>query len=134
MIRFEKLEVPEKIYPYTDVTVAADYPNGIMGTVTNGVFTKGAGTVFIDQVEWGDDAYSEKFVIPKDAHARTADIADERLAGKTVNITADELPATYAVDNVLVADTTGLLKVGTGAGFKVIEKTKYGVRAVIVGA
>lgn len=131
MIRFEKLSVPETIYPYVDAVVSADYSNGTFGSVADGKFTSGAGSMAIMQVEKGDDAKYESFMIKKGEHARIADFT--KTPGQIVNITADELPSSYDVDNSLVAKADGTLKVGSGdVSFKVIEVTSYGVRATVV--
>lgn len=132
MIRFEKLSATEKAYPFVDAVVAADYKNGTFGEVADGVFTAGAGFKAIMQIEKGDDMKTDAYTITKDEHARIADFA--MADGQIVNITADELPETYAVDNMLVAGADGMLAVGEAStkAFKIIEVTKYGVRAVVV--
>lgn len=127
--RFEKLHADEHLYPYMDAVSAAEYVNGTFGTVTGDTFTKGAGNMCVMQIERGDDAYYDNYTVKKDEHIRVANMA--KAEGEIIDITAANLPATYAVGNVLVADTTGLLKVGTGKGYEVIEVTDYGVRAVI---
>lgn len=137
MIRFEKLSVPEVIYPYQDAVAADEYINGIFGAVADGKFTKGAGNLCIMQVEKGDDAQSGDYKVAKNEHVRVANLAHTLVQGLIVDITADELPATYEVGSVLTADTTGLLKVASGSnakGLKVIEVTDYGVRAEIATA
>ena len=129
MIRFEKLNIPEHLYVFEDATAAAEYANGTFGAVANGVFTASAGTKAIVQVEDGDDAYSDKFTVKTGEHVRVADFTAAPV-GEIVNITADELPSTYAVGNKLKAAATGKLTVNTtGALFEVIEVTRYGVRA-----
>lgn len=132
MIRFEKLNVPEHYYIFADAIAAAEYSNGAFGSVANGTFTVGAGTSAIMQVETGNDAYSDDFVVEKDEHVRVADFAKAPV-DEIVNITADELPASVAVGNKLKAAATGKLTVNaTGALFEVIEKTPYGVRAKVL--
>lgn len=129
MIRLERLNCQEHDYIFEDATAAAEYANGTFGTVTSGVFTAGAGTKAIVQVEDGDDAYSDKFTVKAGEHVRVADFTAAPV-GEIVNITADELPASYAVGNKLKAAATGKLTVNaTGALFEVIEVTRYGVRA-----
>lgn len=137
MIRFEKLAATEKAYPFVDAVVAADYKNGTLGNVANGVFTAGAnGFKAIMQVEKGDEMNTDKFVVFKDEHARIADFA--KADGQIVNITADELPATYQAKDKLAAKADGTLEVKSDANsnyFEVLEVTRYGVRAtVVVGA
>lgn len=133
MIRFEKLEVPEKIYPYVDAIASADYANGTFGTITSGKFTAGEGFYAIMQVEKGAFADSDLYKIAKDEHARIADFS--KADGQWVNITAEQLPATVAVGNKLAPASTGKLVVdadATGSYFEVKEVADYGVRAVVV--
>ena len=131
MIRYEKLN-PEVQYPYSDAVAAADYINGVFGSVANGTFTVGASaTSCIMQVERGDDAYTANFKVKAGEHVRVADLT--KAVGEIVNITADELPSTYEVGNKLASASTGLLTVGSGGKLKIIEVTDYGVRAVILG-
>ena len=135
MIRFEKLRVPENFYPYAPATAAAEYVNGTMGTISGGVFTAGAGSVVLMQEEQGDKEYMDDYTVPAGADIRTADISATELDGVEVNITFANLPSTFAVDDILVGTaTTGKLSVDSTAtsGFKVVEKTRYGARAVIV--
>lgn len=137
MIRFEKLTVPETVYPFQDAVAAANYINGIFGTVSNGTFTAGAGNLCVMQVEKGDDANSNEFKVLSGEHVRVADLSLDAVQGLIVDITADELPSTYAVGNVLKAASTGLLVVDSTSGakgLKVVEVTDYGVRAVIAVA
>ena len=134
MIRFEKLRVPENFYPYAPAKAAAAYANGTMGTISTGTFTAGAGTVVLMQEEQGDKEYMDEFTVPAGADIRTADIDKAELDGVEVNITSVNLPVSFSVGDVLVADSNGVLSVGDGSatGFKVVEKTRYGARAVIV--
>lgn len=130
MIRFEKLSVPETIYPFIDAEATDEYINGTFGTIAEDKFTAGAGFCAIMQVEKGDKAYTDKFTVKKGERVRVADL--EKAPGLIVNITSDELPESVEKDNVLVADENGMLKVGSGnKSLKVIEVTDYGVRAVI---
>lgn len=134
MVRFETLAPEEKIYCYSDATVAADYKNGKFGTVASGVFTAGTGFYVIMDVEKGDDAHSADYVVKKGAHARIANLA---LAdGAIVDITSDQLPSTVAVTNKLDVNSSGDLVVGSGASdyLEVIEVTTFGVRAKVVKA
>lgn len=132
MIRFEKLNVPEHIYCFSDALAAAEYTNGTFGSVASGTFTAGAGTSAIMQVEDGDKAYSDGYTVAAGAHVRVADFTKVPV-GEIVNITADELPSTYSVGGKLKAASTGKLTVNsTGALFEIIEKTNYGVRAVVL--
>lgn len=132
MVRFEKLQIPETIYPYADVVTAAEYINGIFGTVSSGTFTKGAGNYCLMQVEWGDKAHSDEFTVPAGAHARVADMTKGE--GLIINITANELPSTYDVGDILAAASTGLLAVDSSSGakgYEIVEITDYGVRAKV---
>lgn len=135
MVRFEKLSATEKNYPFVDATLAAEYVNGTFGTVVNGVFTAGAtGFYTIMNLEDGDDAKSDDYKIEKDAHARIADLSV--VSGQVVNITAAQLPASYAKGDKLVSVAAGTLAVpGTAPTEKyleVLEVTSYGCRAKIV--
>lgn len=134
MVRFEKLIVPEKIYPYIDAVSAADYSNGTFGDIVSGVFTAGAGFKAIMQVELGDDKGFNTFKVKANEHVRIADFS--KTIGVIVNITEEQLPANYKENDVLVPTSEGALKVGsaTADGFKVIEVTNYGVRAEVVAS
>lgn len=131
MVRFEKL-TPHYVNPFEDATAYAEYINGIFGTVSNGVFTKGAGNYCVMQVEKGDKARYDSFTVKANEHIRVANMAEAE--GEVVNITADELPGSYALNDILSAQSTGLLAVNSNdnaKGYKVIEITDYGVRAVV---
>lgn len=131
MVRFEKL-TQHYVNPFVDATAYAEYINGIFGTLSSGVFTKGAGNFCVMQVERGDKARSDEFTVKAGEHVRLADMS--KAEGEVINITADELPSTYAVDNILSAQSTGLLAVNSASGakgYKIIEVTDYGVRAVV---
>lgn len=131
MVRYERL-TPHLVNPFSDATAYAEYQNGIFGTVSGGVFTKGAGNYCVMQVEKGDDARYNSFTVKKDEHVRVADLAKSE--GEIINITADELPSTYAVGDILAAASTGLLTVDSSSGakgYKIIEVTDYGCRAQV---
>lgn len=132
MVRFEKLFVPEVLYPYVDAICKAEVKNGTFGTVAEvagaQTFTAGAGNMCVMQVELGDDAHTDEYAVSK-THVRVADM--EKCNGLIVNITAEQLPDEYEVGNILTADATGKLKTGGTEGYKIIEVTDYGVRAVI---
>lgn len=131
MVRFEKL-TQHYLNPFSDATANAEYPNGIFGTVASGVFTKGAGNYCVMQVEKGDNARYNSFTVKKDEHVRVANMA--KAEGEIINITADELPSTYAVGDILAAASTGLLTVDSSSGakgYKIVEVTDYGCRAQV---
>ena len=132
MIRFEKLAATEKAYPFVDAICAADYKNGTFGEVAGETFTAGAGFKAFMQIEKGHDMHSDDFKVLKGEHARVADL--EKVDGHIVNITADELPAEYKVGDKLVADSKGMLVVGSAdsKALEVIEVTRYGVRAKVL--
>lgn len=132
MIRFEKLAATEKNYPFEDAVVTANYKNGTFGEIAEGKFTAGEGFKAIMQIEKGDDMKYDSFTIFEGEHARIADFS--KVGGHIVNITADELPETYAEGNMLVANANGSLVVSeaTNKAFKVIEVMSYGVRAIVV--
>ena len=131
MVRFEKL-TPHYLNPFSDAVAEDKYQNGVFGTVEDGVFTKGAGNYCVMQIEKGDDARYNSFAVQQDEHIRVADMT--KAEGEIINITADELPETYAVDDVLAAASTGLLTVNSASGakgYKIISVTDYGCRAQV---
>lgn len=134
MVRFENISTTEKNYPYVDAVVAADYKNGTFGTVATGTFTAGAtGNYVIMNIEDGDDAKSDDYVIKKGAHARIADL--ETVIGAIVDITSAQLPASVAKGNKLQSQADGTLKVNasaTGLYIEVVEVTRFGVIGKIV--
>lgn len=134
MVRFENISTTEKNYPYVDAVVAADYKNGTFGTVVTGTFTAGAtGNYVIMNIEDGDDAKSDDYVIKKGAHARIADL--ETVIGAIVNITSAQLPASVVKGNKLQSQADGTLKVNasaTGLYIEVVEVTRFGVVGKIV--
>lgn len=131
MIRFEKLASTESVYPFVDAVVAADYKNGTVGTVAGGTFTAGSGFMAIMQIEDGDKAKTAEYVVKAGKNARIVDF--ERVDGHIVNITKDQLPATYKAGDKLVGNgatfTTGE---ATSKCFEIIEVMSYGVRATVV--
>ena len=134
MVRFENISTTEKNYPYVDAVVAADYKNGTFGTVATGTFTAGAtGNYVIMNIEDGDDAKSDDYVIKKGAHARIADL--ETVIGAVVDITSAQLPASVVKGNKLQSQADGTLKVNasaTGLYIEVVEVTRFGVVGKIV--
>lgn len=136
MVRFEKISVTEKTYPYVAATVAADYKNGVFGTVSNGVFTAGvAGFNVLMNMEDGDDAKSDNFVVKSGADARIADLSLVP-DGTILNITSAQLPADFNEGDKLVSIASGTLAVPDTAPteeyIEVIEVTSYGCRAKVV--
>ena len=134
MVRFENISTTEKNYPYVDAVVTADYKNGTFGTVATGTFTAGAtGNYVIMNIEDGDDAKSDDYVIKKGAHARIADL--ETVIGAIVDITSAQLPASVVKGNKLQSQADGTLKVNasaTGLYIEVVEVTRFGVVGKIV--
>lgn len=134
MVRFENISTTEKNYPYVDAVVAADYKNGTFGTVVDGTFTAGAnGTFVIMNIEDGDDAKSDDYVVKEDAHARIADLT--KVNGASLSITSAQLPSTVAKGNKLEAQADGTLKVNAsakGSYLEVTEVTSFGVNAKVV--
>lgn len=129
MVRFEKLSTTEKNYPFVDAVVTADYKNGTFGTVTDGKFTAGAtGSFVIMNIEDGDDAKSDDYIIKKNAHARIADLT--KVVGAIVDITSAQLPASVTKGNKLESQADGTLKVNAsakGTYIEVTEVTRFGV-------
>lgn len=134
MVRFEDISTTEKNYPYVDAVVAADYKNGTFGTVVDGTFTAGAnGTFVIMNIEDGDDAKSDDYIVKKDAHARIADLT--KVNGVSLSITSVQLPSTVAKGNKLESQADGTLKVNAsakGSYLEVAEVTSFGVNAKVV--
>lgn len=133
MIRFEKLAPTEKTYPFVNAVSDAKYKNGTFGTVTNGVFSAGKSFMAIMQVEKGNDMNTTDFVVNKDEQVRIADFS--KVDGCVVNITLDQIDGEYAAGDKLIADEDGNLAVSatvTKNYFKIIEVTRYGVRAIAV--
>lgn len=135
MVRFDKLSTTEKGYPYVDATVAADYKNGTFGTVSNGVFTAGVtGFYVIMNMEDGDDAKSDDYVIKSGSHARIADLS--LVGGATLNITSAQLPASFAVGDKAVSKADGTLNIpGTAPTenyIEITEVTRFGANAKVV--
>lgn len=134
MVRFEDISTTEKNYPYVDAVVAADYKNGTFGTVVDGTFTAGAnGTFVIMNIEDGDDAKSDDYIVKKDAHTRIADLT--KVNGVSLSITSVQLPSTVAKGNKLESQADGTLKVNAsakGSYLEVAEVTSFGVNAKVV--
>lgn len=134
MVRFEDISTTEKNYPYVDAVVAADYKNGTFGTVVDGTFTAGVnGTFVIMNIEDGDDAKSDDYIVKKDAHARIADLT--KVNGVSLSITSVQLPSTVAKGNKLESQADGTLKVNAsakGSYLEVAEVTSFGVNAKVV--
>ena len=133
MVRFEDISTTEKNYPYVDAVVAADYKNGTFGTVVDGTFTAGAnGTFVIMNIEDGDDAKSDDYIVKKDAHARIADLT--KVNGVSLSITSVQLPSTVAKGNKLESQADGTLKVNASAKGSYLEVAvvkSFGVNAKV---
>ena len=129
MVRFEKLSTTEKNYPFVDAVVTADYKNGTFGTVTDGKFTAGAtGSFVIMNIEDGDDAKSDAYIIKKNAHARIADLT--KVVGAIIDITSAQLPTSVTKGNKLESQADGTLKVNAsakGTYIEVTEVTHFGI-------
>ena len=112
MIRFDKISATEKNYPFVDAVVAGDYLNGTFGTVSNGTFTAGAtGFYAIMNLEDGNKAKSDEYVIKTGAHARIVDFS--KVDGQILNVTSAQLPDTFEKGNKLVSKADGTLQVGS---------------------
>lgn len=110
----------EKEYPYADAIMAADTANGTFGTVSNGTFTKGAGTIALVDVERGDDAFTDDYVVPTGAHGRVCDFSKQD--GAKVQITSQSYTGSgIAVGDTLIPNSSGVLEEGeaTTLGFTV---------------
>ena len=136
MVRFEKLSPTEKNYPYISAKAAAEYKNGVFGEVVDEVFTIGATKFKVAMnIETGDDAKSDDFVIEKDGDMRIADLSLVP-NGTILNITAGHLPSGAKEGDKMVSAATGNLVVPETAPteeyLEVVEMTNYGCRAKIV--
>lgn len=134
MIRFDKISATEKNYPFVDAVVAGDYLNGTFGTVSDGTFTAGAtGFYAIMNLEDGDEAKSDEYVVKTGAHARIVDFT--KVDGQILNVTSAQLPDTFEKGNKLVSKADGTLEVSSGASnkyFKVIDVTRFGANVKVV--
>ena len=134
MIRFDKISATEKNYPFVDAVVAGDYLNGTFGTVADDTFTAGAtGFYAIMNIEDGDEAKSDEYVIRAGAHARVVDFT--KVDGHILNVTSVHLPDTFEKGNKLVSKADGTLEVSSGASnkyFEVIDVTRFGANVKVV--
>lgn len=135
MVRFDKISATEKNYPFVDAVVADDYKNGTFGTVSDGIFTAGAtGFYVIMNVEDGDEAKTDDYIIPKSAHARIADLS--KVDGVILNITSAQLPATYEKGDKATSKADGTLEIPTPTPtekyLEITEVTRFGANAKVV--
>lgn len=133
MIKAYTISMLEKYNPFVNVKVAADYMNGIFGTISADTFTAGATpTHFLYQVNKGDEAYTD-FVIPKGSDARAASL--DVWNGKSLFIEGKNLPDSVEDTSKLDFNSDGSLKVNSGATGTYLQVTKKlgdGVVATIV--
>lgn len=133
MIRFDKISATEKNYPFVDAAVAGDYLNGTFGTVADGTFTAGAtGFYAIMNLEDGDEAKSDEYVVKTGAHARIVDFT--KVDGQILNVTSAQLPETFEKGNKLVSKVDGTLEVGSPSNkyFEVVDVTRFGANVKVV--
>lgn len=133
MIRFDKISATEKNYPFVDAVVAGDYLNGTFGTVADGTFTAGAtGFYAIMNLEDGDEAKSDEYVVKTGAHARIVDFT--KVDGQILNVTSAQLPDTFEKGNKLVSKVDGTLEVGSPSNkyFEVVDVTRFGANVKVV--
>ena len=64
----------EKEYNFVDCVSDSDVINGAFGTITSGKFVPGEGTYAVMQIEDGNDAGKENYVIPAGRHLRLLDL------------------------------------------------------------
>ena len=134
MVRFDKISVTEKNYPFVDAVAAADYKNGTFGTVADGTFTAGAtGFYVIMNVENGDDAKSDDYVVKKGEHIRVADLS--KVDGAILNITSAQLPSGVKKGDKAVSKADGTLNVPAAAPtakfVEITEITRFGANAKV---
>jgi len=137
MVRFDKISVTEKRYPFVKATADGEYMNGTFGTITDGVFKASAtGFYVIMHVEKGDDAKSADYTVKKGEQIRVADLS--KVDGEILNITSEQLPAGIKEKDKAVSKADGTLTVpGTAPTAKyleVTEVTRFGVNAKVVVA
>mgnify|MGYP001213363494 FL=1 len=119
MVKFYKIGTLEKYDPYITAESAGEYINGTFGTYVGTKFTEGEGFYVLMDVEKGDTAGTPDYKVKTGAQVRIANLA--KLNGKELKITPDNLTATFAKGNKLVADTTGKLKVNGSAVVPYLE-------------
>lgn len=137
MVRFDKISVTEKNYPFVNAVVDNDYANGTFGTVTDGIFkAKATGFYVIMNTEKGDDAKSADYVVKKGDSARIADLS--KVDGVILNITSEQLPTGIKAKDKAVSQADGTLIVPDTAPttkyIEVTEVTRFGVNAKVVVA
>lgn len=75
-IEFTTVGQYEKEYNFIDAVAAADMSNGVLGTLSSGVFTADAsGSYAAMQVEYGDYAGTNEFKILKGEHVRVLNLS-----------------------------------------------------------
>lgn len=136
MIKLHSIGQIEHSYIFEDAIADADTFNGAVGDVTSGKFAATANKAkAIMQVEVGDDEGMPTYKIKKGEHVRVGDLT--KLAGQTIEIYGDELPADVAKADKLESDASGKLVKNSGATAPYFEVTKIignhlGVEATVV--
>lgn len=116
MLKFNSIGQIEHNYAFEDAVIDTDMYNGAFGSVSDGKFTTAAtATKAIMQLENGDDAGLDKYVIKAGSHVRIVDL--EKFVGQKIEVYGYPLPAIVAVGNKLESEAAGTLKVnGSAAG------------------
>ena len=118
------------------VTAVKDIVNGTFGAVTGDVFANSAnGTYLVDDIEVGDTADMEGYVITAGKPFRVIDLT--KIAGKKLVVPAQLFKTTPEAGQMFASDATGILvkastKPSAGVYFTVDKTTPFnGVGAVV---
>lgn len=136
MLKFHTIGQIEHNYAFEDAVIDSDMYNGAFGSVSDGKFTSAAtASKAIMQIENGDDAGMDKFLIPAGSHVRVIDL--EKFAGQTIEVYGYPLPDTVAKGDKLESQSDGSLKVNSSAAALYLEVTRIignhqGVEATVV--
>ena len=109
-IEYSSVAQFEKEYNFVDAVSESNVINGAWGTITAGKFVPGAGTYAVMQIEYGDNAGKEDYVIPAGEHLRLLDLT------KVGSVTGNKLvrligtvPAGVAVGDKVKVDGYGVI-------------------------
>ena len=105
----------EKEYNFVDAVSDSNVINGAWGTITGGKFVPGEGTYAVMQIEYGDNAGKEDYVIPAGEHLRLLDT--EKVGSVTGNKLVrliGTMPDGIAVGDDVVVDGYGVVTTTSG--------------------
>lgn len=137
MLKNYTIGMLEKYDVFTSVKAGAEYVNGTIGNVVDGVFNAAAkGTYVIMQKGKGDTLYTD-FTVVKDEDVRVADLT--KWVGKQLQVSPLHINVDYVTLNKgskLVSDNEGKLVVGTPAEgelyLEVAEKIEFDGNGLLV--